>query len=182
MAHRDSNLRRNAWAVSLLGVEPEHRVLEIGCGPGVALEHAAALATRGRVVGVDHSELMVSAATKRNAPAIAAGRVEVIHGTAEAAAGRGERFDRVYAVNVAQFWDAPGKTLASLGAAMTPGGLIGITFQPRNRGATDEDAERAAQRYEALLGEAGFEELRIERLELRPRVVSVLGRRAASDA
>ena len=54
MARR--NLRRNEWVVSLLGIEPNHHVLEIGCGPGVALELAAELATRGRVVGVDHSE------------------------------------------------------------------------------------------------------------------------------
>ncbi|MGB5703834.1 MAG: class I SAM-dependent methyltransferase [Polyangiales bacterium] len=181
MAHRESNLRRNAWAVSLLHIEPQHLVLEIGSGPGVALEHATRLATRGTVVGVDHSELMVSVAAKRNAEAIAEGRLEVIRGTAEAAVkGRG-RFDRVYAVNVAQFWDAPAATLAALRTAMAPNGLIGIAFQPRNRGATDEDAERAAQRYEQLLGEAGFADLWVERLALCPRAICVLGRAADSQ-
>jgi spermidine synthase len=37
MAHRSSNRRRSAWAVSLLGVERDDRVLEIGFGPGVAI-------------------------------------------------------------------------------------------------------------------------------------------------
>lgn len=41
MAHR--NVRRNVWVVSLLGIEPHHHVLEVGCGPGVALEQAAEL-------------------------------------------------------------------------------------------------------------------------------------------
>jgi protein-L-isoaspartate O-methyltransferase len=36
MAHHTSNRRRNAWAVSLLDVHPEDRVLEIGFGPGIA--------------------------------------------------------------------------------------------------------------------------------------------------
>lgn len=37
MAHRASNRRRSAWAVSLLEVERADRVLEIGFGPGVAI-------------------------------------------------------------------------------------------------------------------------------------------------
>ena len=36
-ARRSSNRRRNAWAVSLLDVRPEDRVLEIGLGPGVGV-------------------------------------------------------------------------------------------------------------------------------------------------
>jgi hypothetical protein len=65
---------------------------------------------------------------------------------------------------------------------MAPGGLLGIAFQPRNRGATDEDAERAALRYAQLLTDAGFIEVRVERLDLAPRVICALGRAASSDA
>lgn len=180
MAHR--NLQRNAWVVSLLDIEPHHRVLELGSGPGVGLEHAARLATRGKVLGVDHSELMVSVAAKRNAKAVADGGVEVIHGTAETATKGAERFDRVYAVNVAQFWDAPAETLAALRAAMVPDGLIGIALQPRNRGATNEDAEHAADHYAQLLKDAGFAEVRVERLDLSPRVICALGRVGSSPA
>ena len=71
--------------------------------------------------------------------------------------------------------------LRGLGITFIITGLMGIAFQPRKRGATDEDAERAAERYEALLRDAGFGELRVERLELRPQVVCVLGRRPYSD-
>jgi hypothetical protein len=59
---------------------------------------------------------------------------------------------------------------------MSSGGLIGIAFQPRNRGATDEDADRGAERIRVLLEQAGFHDLRIESLELSPKVVCVLGR------
>jgi SAM-dependent methyltransferase len=176
MAHRESNLRRNAWVVSLLDIEPHHKVLELGCGPGIALERAAKLATKGRIVGVDHSELMVRAAAKRNARAVAAGRVEVIHGTPETAADRGERFDRVFAVNVAQFWDAPEKTLGTLRRAIASGGVIGIAFQPRNKGASDEDARRGAERNRQLLVDAGFRDVKVETLNLNPMVTCVLGR------
>lgn len=175
MAHRESNVSRNMWVVSLLGIEAPHHVLELGCGPGVALGQASKLATRGRVLGVDHSELMVKTAIKRNASAVASGRVEIILGTAESAASRGERFDRVFAVNVAQFWDAPADTLAALREVMRPGAVIAIAFQPRNKGAIDEDAVRGAERNQELLEEAGFRDLRIETLDLDPMATCALG-------
>jgi hypothetical protein len=36
MALRPSNRKRNAWAVTLMDVQPPDRVLEIGFGPGIA--------------------------------------------------------------------------------------------------------------------------------------------------
>src|SRR5947209_8447596 len=37
MATRGSNRERNIWAVGLLDVQPDDRVLEIGFGPGIAI-------------------------------------------------------------------------------------------------------------------------------------------------
>ena len=95
-------------------------------GPGIALEYAAKRATEGRVVGVDHSELMVKVACRHNAEAIRNGRVEVLHGTAQTALERGMRFDRVFAVNVIQFWDSPQNTLRALRDVMTPGSTMAM--------------------------------------------------------
>src|SRR5215207_2474 len=67
MAHRSSNRRRNAWAVSLLDVRPEDRVLEIGFGPGLAIRELGRLAAEGYVCGIDHSELMLRRAKRLNA-------------------------------------------------------------------------------------------------------------------
>jgi hypothetical protein len=49
MAHRASNRRRNAWAVSLLDVQRDDRVLEIGFGPGIAITELSATAPEGHV-------------------------------------------------------------------------------------------------------------------------------------
>src|SRR4051812_2684160 len=73
MAHRNSNVERNRWVVSLLEVQPADRVLEIGFGPGVAITELAARATQGQVYGIDHSQVMVEQASRRNAAAIRAG-------------------------------------------------------------------------------------------------------------
>src|ERR1700733_7959720 len=74
MAHRPSNRERNRWVVALLAVRPADRVLEIGFGPGVAIAELAR-AGAGHVYGIDHSEVMVRQASKRNAAALRAGQV-----------------------------------------------------------------------------------------------------------
>jgi SAM-dependent methyltransferase len=83
MGTRSSNVRPNRWAVELLDIQPTDRVLELGCGPGVAIAAIAGRATRGLVVGVDHSEVMILHARRRNAAAIHARRVRLIHAPVE---------------------------------------------------------------------------------------------------
>src|SRR5262245_58021020 len=69
MANRPSNTDRGRWVVSLLEIAPSDRVLEVGFGPGVAIEMVSAIATKGFVAGIDHSAEMVKQATQRNAEA-----------------------------------------------------------------------------------------------------------------
>src|SRR5215211_408199 len=83
MAHRSSNRRRNVWAVSLLDVQRDDRVLEIGFGPGIAIAELSRIATDGYVCGLDHSEVMVRQAARRNAGAVRRGQVELRLGRAE---------------------------------------------------------------------------------------------------
>ena len=71
------NEREARWTVDLLGIEPEARVLEIGFGPGVAIQYAADRTTRGHVSGIDCSEAMLQMARKRNASRLANGLVDL---------------------------------------------------------------------------------------------------------
>ena len=56
-------------------------VLEVGPGPGVAVELAAARVPQGLVAGIDPSETMLTMARRRNRKAIEARRLELRHGT-----------------------------------------------------------------------------------------------------
>ena len=71
------NEREARWTVDLLGIEPEARVLEIGFGPGVAIQYAAERTTRGHVSGIDCSEAMLQMARKRNSSRLANGLVDL---------------------------------------------------------------------------------------------------------
>lgn len=177
MRLRPSNRQRNARTLDLLGIRPEDRILEVGFGPGLAVARAAKLAAMGKVVGIDHSELMWRQARRRNAKTISAGRVELLLGSADALPSFDGRFDKVFAVNVYMFWDDPVSVLGGLRQVMNPGGVIALTLQPRRRGATADDTRAAAERMSASLRAAGFGEVRTEILEMAPVAAAcVLGR------
>jgi cyclopropane fatty-acyl-phospholipid synthase-like methyltransferase len=64
------NRERNAWTVALMDLEPGDHVLEIGFGPGQAIQEVAKLTPKGFVGGIDLSYTMLLQASKRNSAAI----------------------------------------------------------------------------------------------------------------
>ena len=69
--------RLTDWGLSHIAMQPQDCVLDVGCGGGKTVRKLAAIATTGKVVGIDFSEVSVSVAKKLNARAIARGRVEI---------------------------------------------------------------------------------------------------------
>src|SRR6266511_3154348 len=155
MAKRGSNRERNVWAVGLLDVQPHDRVLEIGFGPGIAIQEFARRATSGLVVGVDHSDVMVRQARKRNAAAVRAGRVDLRLGSAEALPAFDEPFDKFLAVNSMFFWDDPVARLKQVHDLLRSGGQIAIVDQPRGPDATNEVAARTGEEIAERFTEVG---------------------------
>jgi SAM-dependent methyltransferase len=183
MGRRSSNVARNRWAVKLLDVQPTDRVIELGCGPGVALAALATRATRGLVVGVDHSQIMIRQARRRNKAAIRAGRVRLIHTPVERLSISNGPFNAALAVNTVGMWPDPTARLRELARLLRPGGRIALVSQPRCPGATAATSAAAAGELAGLLAEAGFERLRAEMLDLDPPAACVLGHVApANDA
>ncbi|MGH3585910.1 MAG: class I SAM-dependent methyltransferase [Pseudonocardia sp.] len=175
MGHRTSNVRRNQWAVGLLDLTPPGRLVELGCGPGVAVAAAARRVTAGLVVGVDHSAVMVAQATWRNRAAVRAGRVRFVHSSVESLAAPDQPFDAALAVNNVTMWPEPEVRLREIGRMLRPGGRIALVSQPRCPGATAATSTAAAEELTELLSAAGFVDLRTEMLELSPPVACVVG-------
>jgi SAM-dependent methyltransferase len=167
------NGRRNRWVVGLLDPQPGEHFLEIGCGPGLAV--AEVVAAGGRVTAIDPSEVMRSMAARRNATAVADGRVVIADGSAEALPD--SPFAAAYAANTAQFWKDIDATLDAVATRLRPGGRVALAIQPRFKGATDADARRLADENAERLARAGFGDIRVETLVLRPTDVGcALGR------
>ena len=96
-----NNRERNYWTLELLNIEPQHAVLEVGFGPGIAVKRASELASSGSVFGIDHSETMLKQAKARNKTAIREGRVELMLRSVQDLP-KERRFDRIYSVNSMQ--------------------------------------------------------------------------------
>jgi SAM-dependent methyltransferase len=175
MAHRASNRRRNVWAVSLLDVRSDDRVLEVGFGPGLAIRELSRIAVDGYVCGIDHSELMLRSASRRNADGIGRGVVDLRLGSVDELPAFDAPFDKILAVNATLFWSEPVARLAELRQLLRPGGLIAVAHQPRDPGATDETSAARGREISAALDQAGFSEVRLETMRLKPAVVCGLG-------
>jgi ubiquinone/menaquinone biosynthesis C-methylase UbiE len=163
-------------AVSLLDVQPTDHVLEIGFGPGVAVgELSRRVGPCGHVYGIDHSEVMLQQATRRNGTAIRAGRVTLsVASVDQLPPSLGSRLDAILAVNSLGFWPAPAERLRELRQRLRPGGRIAVASQPRCPGATAGTSRKAAREIEALLQDAGYTNTRTQTLDLDPPVVCVL--------
>jgi ubiquinone/menaquinone biosynthesis C-methylase UbiE len=131
MANRPSNQQRNRWTLDQLAIEPTHRVLEIGCGPGSGLSVACELARDGRVVGLDPSTTMLAQARKRNNASVQLGKPKLIQARAEELPNDlGGPFDRVYSSNVFGFFNEPDVVFKTVYQHMKPGVLLATTWLP----------------------------------------------------
>ena len=161
------NRGRNAWAIALLDVQSNDRVLEIGFGPGQAIEEVAKLTPNGFIAGIDLSDVMVAQASRRNAAAIRAGRVLLQQGAESPLPFEDDRFNKVFAVNSMQFWSNPTAGLQEVRRVLKPGGRVVITIQPM-WAKTEEQVQSVAEKLIRQLKQAGFKQVRLETRQSKP--------------
>src|SRR5688500_4483173 len=94
---------RLMWAVETLAVKPSDRLLEIGCGHGVAVSLVCARLDGGSIVAIDRSPTMSDMARRRNAAHVAAGTASFQAVSLHEADLGGARFDTVFAIRVGAF-------------------------------------------------------------------------------
>jgi SAM-dependent methyltransferase len=168
MAYTPSNQDRIRWTISLLDIKPNDRLLEIGFGPGFAIELVNKIVSEGFIAGVDHSEVMLRQAGKRNARTIRDGKVVLQLGSASNLPKFNEPFDKIFTINSIHFWTEPIDCLKELRELLRPGGLIAVTLQPRSRSATDATTKKIGNEIAMNLERAGFSQVRLEIRQTKP--------------
>ena len=117
-----------------LGIRPEARVLEIGCGHGVAATLVCERLRSGRLTAVDRSPKMIEAAARRNAEHVAAGRAEFLVAALERLDLGDRRFDTIFAVRVGLFQREPERARSLAERWLAPGGaLLAFFDEPARR-------------------------------------------------
>jgi ubiquinone/menaquinone biosynthesis C-methylase UbiE len=161
-----NNVYDAQWTISLLDIQPNHRLMEIGFGPGVSTQMASEKASKGFVAGIDHSRTMVQAASQRNADAIQSGRVELRHGDVASLPYPDQSFDTAYSLHSIYFWQHPVDCLKEIKRVLKPGGLLAITIQPKDKWKPNVDAKIMTLYFgkdvAAFFSDAGYRSVRVE--------------------
>ena len=119
--------KSNLAIVDLAEFERAHVVLDIGCGPGVAVRAAADHVERA--VGVDRAPAMVEIATSRSADVPNA---EFKLGSAEALPFDDATFDRVWTIRAFHHWEDRDAGLREVKRVLKPGGRFLIIERQSN--------------------------------------------------
>ena len=110
--------------LAALALGPEDHLQEVGSGGGTFLAWAMASGCTAR--GVDHSPEMLGLASRRNAPEVAAGRLELKKADAANLPFPDGTFTAAATINAFFFFDAPQAMLAEVYRTLSPGGRIVI--------------------------------------------------------
>ena len=150
-----ARVNRNAAAqvIELLDVRPDDKVLEVGFGPGVAIQLLLYRVPAGSVAGVDQSQEMVRQAAARNAAALRSRRVDLRYGSVERLPFADETFDKALAINSMQAWPDARGGLREIRRVLKHGGNVALGFTV-NSGQPKEGVAES-------LAAAGFVQARI---------------------
>jgi len=99
-----SHSKLTDWGLEHVRVENHYKILDVGCGGGRTVSKLAAMATEGKVYGIDHSEESVAASKRANTRWIDIDRVEIRHGSVSQLRFSDGMFDLVTAVETHFWW------------------------------------------------------------------------------
>jgi ubiquinone/menaquinone biosynthesis C-methylase UbiE len=133
------------WGLSHLRIEQDFRILDIGCGGGRTVSKLAAIATEGKVYGLDYSSDSVAVARKPNRDWIKKGRVDICEGSVSQLPFATGSFDPVIAVETHFWWPDLPANFQEVLRVLKPGGTFAIIAEVY-RGA-DSTTARLAEKY-----------------------------------
>lgn len=110
--------------VERMDIRSDDKVLEIGCGHGVAATFICEKLDTGHLTAIDRSKKMIDAASRRNAEYIRSGKAEFLVGNLEDVNFDSRRFDKILAVRVRLFYSEPERANAIVRKWLAPNGKI----------------------------------------------------------
>jgi len=140
------------WGLSHISIGTHDSILDVGCGGGRTVSKLAAIATEGKVCGLDYSKESVAVASRINREWIKMGRVEIREGTVSQLPFPDAMFDLVTAVETHFWWPDLPAGMREVLRALKPGGTL-IIIAEIYKGAQTATA-KLAEKYLPLSGMA----------------------------
>jgi len=140
------------WGLSHAVIEKQDIILDVGCGGGRTVSKLAAIATQGKVYGVDHSTESVAIAMRTNKQWIDIARVEVGKASVSRLPFSDRAFDIVTAVETHFWWPALPTDLREVLRVLKPGGRLIIIAEVYK--GSEAFTSKAVERYSQQTGMA----------------------------
>lgn len=178
------------WTAGLMEIEPGDAILEVGFGNGANIELLATRAPNGHIVGIEVSQTAVEMASKKNAEAIAEGRVtlHLVTPGEESAIDDGS-LDKACTVATMYVIEDPSAVFAEMFRVLRPGGLAAVTFPVKENFMRFKPARTEGFHFheladlETAFRGAGFIDTRTERTDdVRFGAHCMLGHKPASPS
>ncbi len=145
-----SHSKLTDWGLEHISIENHGTILDVGCGGGRTVSKLAAIATQGKVYGLDYSDESVAATKRTNARWIDLGRVEVRHGSVSQLPFPDSSFDLVAAVETHFWWPNLPGDMREVFRVLKPGGTL-IFVAEIYKGANTM-AAKLAEKYASRTG------------------------------
>jgi SAM-dependent methyltransferase len=145
-----SHSKLTDWGLGHISIANHGTILDVGCGGGRTVNKLAAIATQGKVYGVDYSEESVAFTKRTNARWIEAGRVEIRQASVSQLPFPDNSFDVITAVETHYFWPDLPADLREVLRVLKAGGtfvLIAEVYKGANT-----TAAKLLEKYPELIG------------------------------
>lgn len=130
------------WGLSEVSIAENADILDVGCGGGANIARLLRRAPKGTVTGIDYSSVSVKKSCEVNAKAIAAGRCQVLEGSADALPFEEGSFDLVTAFETVYFWPEIEKCFAGVRRTLKDGGHFVIVNEDDGLSGNNEKWEK----------------------------------------
>lgn len=161
------------WGLGHVQIEPDYKILDVGCGGGRTLSKLAEVVTQGKVYGVDYSAESVAASKRTNARWIGMERVEVRDGSVSHLPFEDGLFDLVTAVETHFWWPDLSTGVREIHRVLKTGGRL-VVIAEVYKGANTTIAKLLEQKasrigmklldteeHRTLFRDAGYSEIQI---------------------
>lgn len=163
------------WGLSEVSIAENADILDVGCGGGANIARLLRRAPKGGVTGIDYSPVSVKKSREVNAKAIAAGRCQVVEGSAAALPFEEGSFNLVTAFETVYFWPEIEKCFAGVRRTLKDGGHFVIVNEDDGLSGNNDKWEKLIDGMHTYtpdelrnhLTAAGFRDIAVRRDEQR---------------
>ncbi len=161
------------WGLSHVSIEPNYYILDIGCGGGENINRFARMAVKGKIYGIDYSEISVDVSKEVNKGFIEQGLVEIYLGSVSQLPFQKNNFDLVSAFEAYYFWPDLINDLRGIYKVLKLGGSLMLTNEgykcanEKVRKKVEKWARigkfkiHTADEYVEFMREGGFQDIKI---------------------